>query len=81
MCGKFKDNEEYDSSYVEARYASARKVLLPLLDEPNNVIRGHAVRALGILQGERTIAELQKKYELEPDAFVRSMYRYVLEKK
>ncbi|MBN2541937.1 HEAT repeat domain-containing protein [bacterium] len=81
MCRNFRNNEDYDSTYVEARYAQARKALLPLIDNPNNVVRGHAVMALGMLKGDETLSELRRKYEFEPDAFVRSMYRYVLEMK
>jgi len=79
MCDKMKTDEELDSDFVEMKLARARSSVLQLLDSKDSVVRGHAVRTLGAIGGDETIAELRRRYELETDPFVRSMYRQSLE--
>ncbi|RKZ30527.1 hypothetical protein DRQ36_05225 [bacterium] len=75
---KAQEDEDMDSIYLERKIATTRRILLSLVGDDNPIIRGHAVRALGTIGGEETIAEMRRRFELEPDPFVRSMYSKAL---
>ncbi|MBN1756514.1 HEAT repeat domain-containing protein [bacterium] len=77
-CLKMEKAEDEDPEEVEARFAEARKVILPLLEDKDPVIRGHALRVFTVVGGEETLQLLKQKYELESNRFVRAMYKTIL---
>ncbi len=81
MCGKMRGDDDADSALVELSLAGARAVIFPLLENDDPVIRAHAAKALGKLGGERTLAEMQRRRELEAHPFVRAIYDKALKGK
>jgi len=71
---------ELEPEVLEQTMACIREILVPLLEQKDPVIRGHTVRTLGIIGGEKTIAEMQRLYELESNPFVRSMFEKAFER-
>ena len=78
-CAHFK-KDSLDERSVENRLAAARSAVLPLLDSSDPALRGHAVRCLGSIGGEETIADMRRRYESEKDPFVRAMFEQVFAK-
>ncbi len=78
-CARFEKDSTLNELTVETRLAAAREGVLPLLDCEDSAIRGHAVRCLGSIGGEETIAVVKRRYESETDPFVRAMMEQVFE--
>lgn len=80
ICAKTGSDTALDRNTKDARLAKARVAVLPLLDDKDERVRGHAVRALGTIGGEETKSDLKRRFELETDPFVRAMFSQVLKK-
>jgi HEAT repeat protein len=81
ICKKIVDDTTLTDSARESQLALVRKTLLLLLEHDNEVIRGHTVRTLISIGGDETLADLRRRYELEPEPFVRKMYEQALKTK
>ncbi|HHS50027.1 MAG TPA: HEAT repeat domain-containing protein [candidate division Zixibacteria bacterium] len=77
-CARFEADEELDEHERQTRLAMARNAVFPLLDSPDATVRGHAVRCLGSVGGGEMKSELRRRYEMETDSFVRSMFEAAL---
>ncbi|MCK5832367.1 HEAT repeat domain-containing protein [bacterium] len=80
-CKKFEADTTLEKVVIETRLSAARGAVLKLLDSNDPIIRGHAVKCLGSLGGKETIAEMRRRFELETDPFVRSMFEQALKNK